>query len=205
MSGVSKKPIIGILGGICAGKSEVAAAFGRLGCAVIDADKIAKELLDRANIKAGIVERFGKSILDSSGKIDRKALAKAAFSDPVKLEVLTKIIHPPVLERTEALIETYQKDENIAAIVLDMPLLAEVGWEKECDKLVFVDCRAQIRAERAKKRGINEKELKVRENFQISLDKKASLADYTLNNNSELSEVAEQIRSIIKNILGRNV
>ena len=124
------KPIIGILGGICSGKSTVAAEFARLGCAVIDADKMAKDLLDEPKFSRKYVKLFGKDLLNSDGKIDRGKLAEAAFSDPAKLEAFTKIIHPPVLEKTNNLIETYKKTISFAAIVLDIPLLAEVGWEK---------------------------------------------------------------------------
>jgi len=78
--------------------------------------------------------------------------------------------------------------------VLDMPLLVEVGWAKRCDKLVFVDCKPQLRAKRAKKMGYSgEKQLKIRENFQISLDNKAAIADNIVDNNSGFSELTEQV------------
>ena len=195
------KPIIGILGGICSGKSTVSAEFARLGCAVIDADKIAKGLLDEPEIQPQILKRFGKDLVSSDGKIDRGKLAEAAFSDQQNIDELTKIIHPPVLEKTKNMIGAYKKDDSFAAIILDIPLLAEVGWEKNCDKLVFVDCSPQIRLERAKKRGLGEKELKIRENFQISLDKKRQMSDYIVHNNSDLSELALQVSSIFNSIM----
>lgn len=199
---LGKKPIIGILGGICAGKSAVAAAFGRLGCAVIDADTMAKQLLDAPTIQPKIISLFGTGILDPTGKIDRQQLAKLVFSDAAKLTSLTNLIHPPVLEETEALIKKYTADRDILAIVLDMPLLAEVGWEKRCNSLVFVDCDPKIRLKRAKNRGIkDENQLKVRENFQISLDKKRKMSDYSVYNNFDLSELAQQVSSIFNCIM----
>jgi dephospho-CoA kinase len=200
----ARKPIIGILGGICSGKSAVAAEFARFGCAVIDADRMAKELLDRPDIRPKIVELFGKEILNAAGKIERQKLAEIVFGQAqgLYLQALTNIIHPPVLEETKLLIETYQNDEKVRAIVLDMPLLAEVGWEKHCDKLIFVDCDLKIRLQRAKIRGIgDENKLKMRENFQISLDKKAQMSDYILHNDSDLSKLALEVRSIFKNIM----
>ncbi|MBA7672803.1 Dephospho-CoA kinase [subsurface metagenome] len=168
-----RKPIIGILGGVGSGKSTVADEFAKLGCKVIDADKIAHELLDKKNVQDKIVALFGKNILDSSGKIDRKKLADVVFADADKLSSLNKIVHPFVLGRAEELIKRYNRQNQVKAIVLDMPLLVEVGWAERCDKLIFVDCRRQLRVNRARKLGIfGENQLKIRENFQISLDKK---------------------------------
>jgi dephospho-CoA kinase len=199
---MDKKPIIGILGGICSGKSTVATEFAKFGCAVIDADKMAKELLEKSVIQSKIVRLFGKEILDSAGKISRRKLAKIVFSDPSQLSALTDIIHPPVLKKTNTFIKKYMMDATISAIVLDMPLLAEVGWEKHCDTLIFVVCDPKIRLKRAKTRGMkDENELKVRENFQISLDKKQQMSDYSIYNNSDLSELAQQIGSIFKCIM----
>jgi dephospho-CoA kinase len=85
-----------------------------------------------------------------------------------------------------------------------MPLLAEVGWEKRCDRLIFVKCKQKIRAKRAKKMGILDKgELKNRENFQISLDKKEGIADNTIDNNSGFSALARQVTDIFSGIMGK--
>jgi dephospho-CoA kinase len=163
----------------------------------IDADKIAHELLDEPVVKNQVVASFGKAILDSAGKINHKELADIVFADGNKLSALDKIIHPLVLKRAEELIEQIKRQNQVKAIVLDMPLLVEVGWAKRCDKLIFVDCKRQIRAERAKKMGIfNENQLKIRENFQISLDKKSSIADNIIDNNSGFSALAEQVTNI---------
>ena len=170
MNKSKKKPIIGILGGVGSGKSSVAAEFAKLGCAVIDADKIAHELLEKKAVREKIVASFGQAILDSTGEIGRKELADIVFADPDKLSLLEKIIHPVVLERAEELINKYNSQEQVKAIVLDMPLLAEVGWDKRCDRLIFVDCKRQLRTERAKKMGVfSENRLNIREYFQISL------------------------------------
>ncbi len=197
-----RKPVIGILGGIYSGKSTVSAEFARFGCAVIDADKIAHEMLDEPAVKEEILACLGKAVLDSAGKIDRTRLARIAFADGDKLADLNRILHPPVLARAERLIQRYKKQPPVRAIVLDMPLLVEVGWAERCDKLIFVDCKRAIRAERAKKIGtFDENELKVRENFQISLDKKARLSDNKVDNNSGLAALARQVADIFTNIV----
>jgi dephospho-CoA kinase len=198
------KPIIGILGGICSGKSTVAGEFAKLGCKVIDADKIAHELLERKDIKESVVNLFGEAILNSEKKIDNKKLAGIVFSDSEKLSSLNKIIHPSVLERAEELIEKYNRQSGVKAIVLDMPLLAEVGWDKRCDKLIFVDCKRVLRINRAKKEGFfDENQLEIRENFQISLDNKVAITDNTIDNNSGFSALAKQIAGIFSCIIDK--
>jgi len=226
-----KKSIIGILGGIGSGKSTVAAEFAKLGCKVIDADEIAHELLDEPTVKEKVVGLFGRTILGSTEKIDREKLADLVFADAdpaalgsnqnSPLARLNRIIHPLVLRRAEELIEKYQaqvgavreppartcaaRTENagtgVQAIVLDMPLLVEVGWDKRCDKLIFVDCRQKLRLDRAKKLGFDKNQVKIRENFQISLDNKIAIADNTINNNSDFSALAKQVTDIFSYVV----
>ena len=200
---VGNKPVIGILGGIGSGKSTVANEFAKLGCAVIDADKIAHALLNEPSVRDEVVGVFGGGILGAAGGIDRGKLAEAAFADAEKLSSLNTIIHPLVLERAERLIREYNGQEEVKAIVLDMPLLVEVGWHKRCDRLVFVECEPQLRAKRAKKAGLaNDKEqLKIRENFQISLDNKKAIVDNTIDNNSDFSALVRQVADIFSSII----
>ncbi len=199
-----KKPIIGILGGVASGKSTVAAEFAKLGCKVIDADKIVHELLQKTVVKDKITGLFGQAILDSAGKIDHRKLAEVVFTDADKLSSLNKITHPFVLERVEEFIELYNRQGGIKAIVLDMPLLAEVGWAERCDRLIFVDCKPKLRIERAKKmRGLDENQIKIRENFQISLDNKAALADNAINNNSDFQALVRQVFDVFSYIVNK--
>jgi dephospho-CoA kinase len=198
-----RKPIIGILGGVGSGKSTVAAEFGKLGCAVIDADKIAHKLLDKPIVKKKVVSFFGHVVLNRGGKINHRKLADIVFADGDKLAALNKIIHPLVLKEVRKLIKKAKGQKRVKAIVLDMPLLMEVGWAKRCDKLIFVECKQRIRAKRAKKMGIlDENMLKIRENFQISLDKKKSIADNIIDNNSGFSALAGQVTDIFSGIMG---
>ncbi len=196
-----KKAIIGILGGIGSGKSTVTAEFARLGCAVIDADRIAHDVLELPEVVKAIAERFGDSVLDSDGRIDRSVLGRLVFEDAEGLAFLNALIHPHVLGRSEALIELYHAKPEVCGIVLDMPLLVEVGWEKKCDFLVFVECDLEKRLERASKNGkIDVNQLKKREKCQISLDKKREISHYTVNNNSDISDVAEQVAQLFSSI-----
>jgi len=194
--------VIGILGGIASGKSAVAAEFAELGCKVIDADDIVHRLLKADVVRERIVASFGEAILDSEGRIDHKRLAGAVFDDAERLSSLNEIIHPFVLERAEELLAQYGQQARVKAIVLDMPLLVEVGWAGRCDRLIFVECSDEIRACRAKKKGLDENQLKIREKFQISLDRKVALADNTVVNNSGFSALVRQVADIFSDITG---
>ncbi len=202
MDNSGKKPIIGILGGIGAGKSTVAAEFAKLGCSVIDADAIAHQVLDEAAVRGKIVASFGEGILDSAGKIDHSKLADIVFADENRLSVLNRVVHPLVLAQTGELIERYNQQDSVKAIVLDMPLLTEVGWDKRCDRLIFVDCKQELREKRAKKKGVfNKNQFKMRENLQISLDNKVGIADNTIDNNSGFLTLVRQVADIFSFIM----
>ena len=189
----NKKLIIGILGGIGSGKSSVAAEFAKLGCAVIDADRIAHQLIDTERIVRQIREVFGAEVFDADGNIDRAALGERTFENSENVAKINDILHPEVLIKCGQLIAEYN-NADIKAIILDLPLLIEVGWDKKCDILIFVDCPESIRAARTEKKArLSKKLLKKRENFQISLDNKLKIAHYTINNHSDLSALADQV------------
>ena len=196
------KPIIGILGGIGSGKSTVAAAFGGLGCGLVDADAIVHELLRDDDTIKRLTDVFGVEIVDNDGVVDRQRLGLVVFDDIERVKKLNKIIHPKVLGRCEELICSYTANDDVQAIVLDMPLLMEVGWDKRCDILVFVACDAEKRELRSGKQSSNAKKyLKKREKFQISLDKKGNIAHYTVDNNSDESAIADQVERIFSIII----
>lgn len=202
MANPRKKPIIGIIGGIASGKSTVAAELGRLGCAVISADALVHELLHGEPVRTQVVRLFGRGVLNAAGEIDRCKLAQIVFASADQLTAINKVLHPSVLERTEELIRQYNQCEHVRAIVLDMPLLIEVGWANRCDRLIFVHSDRRRRMERARQRGLTDEEFEIRENFQISVDKKAELADNTLDNNSDFSTLVRQIQEIFSEVAG---
>ncbi len=192
------------MGGMYSGKSTAAGELAKLGCSVIDADEISHQLLEEKDVLKKVVRIFGKEILDETGKISRSALANKVFGDPAKLAALTFLLHPLVMVRVEDLIKQYERQPAVKAIVLDIPLLMEVGWEKRCDHLIFVDCAPPVRLERAKKKGVFEADhLKIRENLQISLDKKKRIADNIVDNNSDLSGLTKQIASVFSTIMNK--
>ena len=160
-----QKKIIGILGGIGSGKSTVASELQKLGCGVIDADKIVSDLLKTETVIRKVCEVFGDGVL-ANGQIDRAKLAKTAFDSKENLNNLNEIIHPCVFAISQGMIEDLNEAHDVKAIVLDVPLLLEVGWKKITDVLIFVDCKDSSKADRTLKKAVSDENLrKKRENF----------------------------------------
>ena len=189
-------PVIAIVGGIGSGKSTVAAEFARLGCTVLDADRMAHELLAHPIVQQELVSCFGPEIRDDRGRIDRRKLAGQAFAGEVSVQKINGILHPRVMEQCLRLIEQCRRDPACRGVVLDAPLLLEAGWEGRYDCLIFVDCPPQVRTVRAARKGLGPEDIKKREFFQISLDKKRAMSHYIVQNSSDVFAVAEQVGRI---------
>ena len=146
--------IIGLIGRIGAGKSTVAQRFAVHGAHVIDADRIAHEVLEEGDVVRQIVDRFGVDVLDADGRIRRRAVADRVFGptpDHARaLEWLEALVHPRVRSRIEAQLTALQarEDGHDTVVVLDVPLLVQAGWADRCDRLVEVSCSEEIRRQR---------------------------------------------------------
>ena len=197
-----EKLIIGLAGGIGCGKSTVARQFKKLGCAVIDADRINHQVLEKKEVISAIVAIWGRQLLNPDGGINRQTLGDIVFEDAASLRKLTAILHPLVLKRQQELVRTYQNDPAVKAIILDVPLLCEVGWQKYCDYIVFIKVDDEKRYQRlAHHKKISPEKAKKIENFQLALDKKAKISDYTIDNNSSIPNVAVQAAKILSLVL----
>jgi dephospho-CoA kinase len=202
VKGSGRKPVVGLLGGIGSGKSTVAGCFARLGCGVIDADDLAKRALRRREVKRQLKVWFGPSAFTPAGAVDRAALAELVFGDAAALQRLEALIHPPVHRERARLRRRYQGAKRVKAIIEDVPLLLEKGLDQECDVLVFVQARQQVRLRRlAASRGWGPKELRRRENVQVPLDKKKRAADYVIDNNADEADTLSQTRRVLSQIL----
>jgi len=196
------KPIIGLLGGIGAGKSTVAKEFEKLGCGRIDADAIGHELLKDPKVKEELKNRWGERIFTPTGEVDRTALADIVFRSAEDLAALNRIMHPRIRQRMEQQIEAFLANPNIPAIVIDAALLTETDWQELCDILIFVLAKDELRYNRVKQsRGWDYNTWKTRENLQNPLDIKAAKADYIIDNNLNESSLREQVRTIFHKII----
>jgi len=148
--------IIGLIGRIGSGKSTVAQRFAAHGAHVIDADRIAHEVLEEGDVVRQIVDRFGVDVLDADGRIRRRAVADRVFGPTpdhaLALEWLEAIVRPRVRSRIEARLATLRAREHEhdgdTVVVLDVPLLVQAGWADRCDRLVEVSCSEEIRRQR---------------------------------------------------------
>lgn len=202
-----RKPIIGLAGGIGSGKSTIARAMAQEGGFVIDADALAREALTRPAVRDELVAWWGDGILDDQGCVDRSRIARIVF-DPRNAgerERLEALVHPIIAAERERLIAAAEADPGARFIVLDAPLLFEVGLNRSCDRVVFVEADRATRLERVSRtRGWDEAELERREKNQWGLDRKKVLSDdIIVNDASEAASVA-QVRHLLSRILAKS-
>jgi dephospho-CoA kinase len=173
-----------------------------MGGFVIDADSIARAALDRPEVQAELVRWWGPQVIDGSGKVDRKAVAARVFGHESELSRLEGLIHPIVSVRRAELAAQAQADPQVRFIVMDVPLLFEIGLDRECDRVVFVEADRATRLERLRRsRGWDESELIRREKRQMGLDRKKELADDILSNSADEAECRLQVRRLLDRIL----
>jgi len=191
------QPVIGLMGAPGSGKSLVAQQLAQLGCAVIDADEIAKAQLDEPQIAQVLEQWWGDSVRSADGCIDRQAVGRIVFEDKTQLARLEALIHPRVHAHRHRLRAQYRQDQAIKAIVEDCPLLLESGLGEDCDVLVFVDTPRAIRLKRvAAQRGWTPEELDRREKNQMPLDMKRKRADYVVENDADVEQTLQRVRRI---------
>jgi dephospho-CoA kinase len=196
--------VIGILGGVASGKSAVAGLLARLGAGLLDADRIAHDVLQTPEVEDAARRRWGPSVFGPDGRIDRTRLAAIVFADTAsggrEREYLEQLIHPRVGRRLEEEAERLEAS-GVAAAVLDVPLLLEVGWETFCDTLVFVDAPRPLRLARALERGWSKEDFTAREGAQESLDIKRSRADVVVENSGSLRQTEARVERFWQSLL----
>jgi dephospho-CoA kinase len=200
-------PIIGVAGGIGAGKSSVSAVLAALGCKVIDADRIGHEVLKIPEVKAQMVAEWGPGILKSDGEINRRAVAEIVFrpdGDERAHHRLTEIGRPFLWTRVRQELEKLLTDPAASAgIVLDAALLFESGLNMLCCAVIFVDAPIEVRTRRvAASRGWPVGEIERRETYQRSRRFKLESSDYQVDNSGTPQETAERVRAIYRKITG---
>ncbi|MCK5450956.1 MAG: dephospho-CoA kinase [Candidatus Omnitrophica bacterium] len=189
---MTKRIVIGVTGGLASGKTVVANLFKELGAAKIDADEIAHDLLaNDENVRTGIVDLFGESILGSKG-VDRRKLASVVFFDKQKLRALCGVLHPKILKRIKS--EADEVEESI--VVVDAPLLFETHLEEYVDVSIIVNATREIQIERAMARGIPEKEASNIIENQMPFLEKERLADYVIDNKSDRVTIRKGVEEI---------
>ncbi|MCA9295554.1 MAG: dephospho-CoA kinase [Phycisphaerales bacterium] len=199
-AGRSGPPVIGLTGGIGAGKSTVAEMLEGLGCFVVNSDALAHAALRDAEVIATLVSWWGDSILDASGGLDRRAIASIVFAEASERRRLERLVHPWIEARRRELFASAPADTR--ALVIDAPLLLEAGLDRECEAVIFVDANASVRLERVgASRGWSVEDLHRREQSQMPLDEKRARADHTIVNEGDRSSLKKRVQETLDDIL----
>jgi dephospho-CoA kinase len=195
----SPKPVIGLIGGIGSGKSRVAALLAQRGGRVVSGDAAGHEALRQPGIRAQVVRRWGRDVLDEKGEVNRRRLAAIIFADPAERQALEAMVFPWIKQRLAEQIAAARADPLARFVVLDAAVMLEAGWNEVCDYIVYIHVPRAMRLERlVQQRGWSPKEVEARENAQISLSEKASRADAAVDNSGSLEETARQLDSLLQ-------
>ena len=189
--------IVGLTGSVGTGKSTVTNFFRELGAYIIDWDELAREVT-RPRLKAwkGIVEYFGKGILNEDLTINRQKLAEIVFSDKEKVTKLNQIVHPEVFRKDERITNEIKSLDPGALIIKDIPLLFELTRPIFVDKIIVVSASEQTQLRRLEEKGMSREDTRSRIKSQLPLEEKIKSADFVINNDGPLEETKKQVEEI---------
>lgn len=195
--------VVGLCGGIGAGKSAVAGVLSDCGAAVIDSDELNRQELESPEVIRTLAEWFGRRICGPDGRILRPVLARIVFEDPEQRQRVESLLHPRVARRRGELLAQARRDPGVRLIVIDSPLLYETGLDEMCDLVLFVESPMEQRVQRvASARGWDAEELVRREKSQKPLDSKSARADHIIVNNSGMDELRVQVEEFLSQLPG---
>lgn len=205
-------PVIGLIGGIGAGKTSVARQLQRLRpVLIIDADRLGHEALEDPRIKQRLIQHFGPQIQDpQSGAILRHQLAKRVFGTSPRQQAdkrfLESVVHPEIRRRIEEQIRENRHREDLDAIVLDAAVLLESGWSDACDAVAFLDVPDELRWQRvAASRGWTREDWKQRECSQLPLAEKRRRATWCIDNAGRPEIAAQRLATLIDRLKAHGV
>ena len=192
--------LIGLTGGIAAGKSTVAKRWAEHGALEIDADQVARDVVEPGTVGLGrVVEAFGSDVLTADGELDRKQLAMQIFSDAGKRELLNSILHPLIKERTRQLLSELPAE---SIVVYNVPLLVEAAVDHPFDLVVTVEAPEEEQLRRlVETRGLTESEARSRITAQAKPIERAARADRILNSNQDINLLLRDTDALWREIL----
>jgi dephospho-CoA kinase len=192
--------VVGLTGGVATGKSTVAKMFKQCGVIVIDADELARNVVNPGKPAwRDIVKLFGKTVLNPDHTINRQALGAIVFGNRAKLRRLERIIHPRVAREQARLARQTAREDPKAVVIYDVPLLFEAGVDKRVDNIIVVTADRETQIARLKKRNrLTRAEAIRRINSQLPLAKKIQRADYVLNGTLPRPSLRKQVGQLSK-------
>ncbi|MFD8234452.1 dephospho-CoA kinase [Streptomyces sp. NPDC059696] len=194
---------VGLTGGIGAGKSEVSRLLVACGAVLIDADRIARDVVAPGTPGlASVVEAFGEEILAADGSLDRPRLGAIVFADAERLAVLNSIVHPLVGARSRELEEAAAED---AVVVHDVPLLTENGLAPLYDLVIVVDAAPETQLDRlVRLRGMTEEDARARMAAQASREQRREIADIVIDNDVPLETLEQRVKDVWAELVRRS-
>jgi len=194
--------IVGLTGGVASGKSVVSRILKEEGAYLIDADQIARELVQpRTSAWEELVKVFGKEILQKDGSIHRKQLAAKVFSDPKQRDLLNRTLHPRIKEEMGRRLKAIGQKDPEAIVVIDAPLLVETGDHREMDKvIVVISTEAQQIARLREREGMDQEEARRIMASQMATKEKVKVADFVIRNEGSLEETERRAREVFQEL-----
>ncbi|MDH5670830.1 MAG: dephospho-CoA kinase [Myxococcales bacterium] len=201
---MSQKPTIGLTGGIASGKSCVAAVLIECGVGLVDADRVAREVVEPGTEGlAEIVATFGAEVLTADGQLDRTRLGEIVFDDEPARRQLQAITHARIGQRSATLMAEFQQSD-CPYVVYDAPLLVEVGAHRAMAAVIVVAAPPELQVARVQARdGLSETEARKRIAAQFPLEKKLEIADYVIENTTTLEALRARTLEVHDEILAR--
>jgi dephospho-CoA kinase len=198
MTAPRKFLLVGLTGGIATGKSTVSALLRQLGCEIIDADLLAREVVEPGQpALAQIVTEFGRDVVTAAGALDRKKLGAIVFANPERRRRLEAITHPAIRDRFQARLDELAERGFVGLVVFDAAVMIESGNYKNMDRLVVVVTDEPTQLARLHGRdGTDDAENRRKVASQMPLAEKAKLADYVIDNSGDREATAEQVRRV---------
>ena len=194
--------IVGLTGGVASGKTAVSRILKEEGAYIINADQIARELVQPHKPAWNeLIRAFGKEILQEDGSIHRKKLADKVFGDLKQRKVLNQILHPRIKEEMDRRTKEIGQKDPEAIVVIDAPLLVELGAHRKVDKLIVVTSTPMQQMERLKERdGRSPEEALGIFSAQMPVEEKVKLADFVIRNEGSLEEMEKRAREVFQEL-----
>jgi dephospho-CoA kinase len=198
MSGPPPFLLVGLTGGIATGKSTVSELLRQLGCEIIDADRLARDVVEPEQPAwKQIVADFGRGVVNADGTLDRKKLGAIVFADPDRRKRLEAITHPAIRARFQARLDELAAQGFAGIVVFDAPVMIESGGYRNMDRLVVVVTDEATQASRLRTRdGTDDTEGRRKIASQMPLAEKAKLADYVIDNSGDRETTAAEVRRV---------
>jgi len=196
---------VGLTGGIGSGKSEVSRRLADLGAVIVDADRVAREVVAVGTPGLQqVVDAFGTEVLLADGSLDREGLGRVVFGDPDKLARLNAIVHPLVGERIASTMADIERTQPEAIVVYDVPLLVENGLQDRYDVVVVVAADPQTQLRRlVQQRRMSEDDARARIAAQAPLEAKLAVADIVIDNDADLASLDAQVKQAWRDLTER--